>query len=105
MQFEIPIEKSLSSVQTVKIGATKDEGGTRTSTVTIGGATALNFHHFEGKMPYSPVIAMEVFDTPPPRYPATLLGYYGDVIDKPGVMAKKCVEEYGAQMISVRLDG
>jgi acetyl-CoA decarbonylase/synthase complex subunit delta len=105
MQFEIPIETWSSSIRTVKIGATSNEGGTRTSTVTIGGTSALNFHHFEGNMPHPPVIAMEVFDTPPPRYPATLLEYYGDVIDKPGEMAKRCVKEYSAQMISVRLDG
>jgi acetyl-CoA decarbonylase/synthase complex subunit delta len=34
-----------------------------------------------------------------------LLDFYGDVIDKPGEMASKCVREYGAELISVRLDG
>jgi len=105
MHFEIPKEKWAGSIRTVKIGATSSDGGTRTSTVTLGGASALHFHHFEGTMPHPPVIAMEIFDTPPPRYAATLLEYYGDAIDKPGDMAKRCVEEYGAQMISVRLDG
>jgi acetyl-CoA decarbonylase/synthase complex subunit delta len=31
--------------------------------------------------------------------------YYGDVIEKPGEMAKKCVDEYGAELIIVRLEG
>jgi len=105
MQFEIPKETWASSIRTVTIGATSNEGGTRTSRVTIGGAAAIQFHYFEGKLPHPPVIAMEVFDSPPSRYPATLLEYYGDVIDKPGEMARRCVEKYGAQMISVRLDG
>jgi acetyl-CoA decarbonylase/synthase complex subunit delta len=56
-------------------------------------------------MPHKPVIAMEVFDSPPKRYPAPLKKLYGTVLDKPGEMARKCVEEYGAQLISVRLDG
>jgi acetyl-CoA decarbonylase/synthase complex subunit delta len=48
---------------------------------------------------------MEVFDAPPKRYPRALLEYYGDVIDKPGDMAQRCVEEFGAEMISLRFDG
>jgi acetyl-CoA decarbonylase/synthase complex subunit delta len=50
-------------------------------------------------------MAMEVFDTVPSRFPAALMEIYRDVIDKPGEMAKKCVDEYGADMISIRLDG
>jgi acetyl-CoA decarbonylase/synthase complex subunit delta len=105
MSFEIPKEPSPGTIRTVKIGATSDEGGTRKSTVIIGGATALPFHFFEGNMPHKPAIAMEVFDSPPNRYPAVLRNIYNDVIDKPGEMAKKCVNEYGAQLISVRLEG
>ena len=104
MSFEIPKEPSKSEIRTVKIGATTNEGGTRTSMVTIGVATAMPFHFFEGIMPHRPAIAMEVFDSSPKRYPEPLLEFYGDVIDKPGEMAKRCVEEFGAEMISVRLD-
>jgi acetyl-CoA decarbonylase/synthase complex subunit delta len=105
MKFEIPKEPSQSAVRTVTIGATSAGGGTRANTVTIGGARAMPFHFFESEMPHRPVIAMEVFDTPPSRYPLPLLDFYGDVIDKPGEMARKCVQEYGAELISVRLDG
>ncbi len=105
MNFEIPKEPSQSNIRTVKIGATSEEGGTRTSTVTIGGTTALPYHAFEGEMPHAPAIAMEVFDTAPSRFPAALMDIYKDVIDKPGEMAKKCVDEYGADLISIRLDG
>jgi len=105
MNFQTPVESSVSAVRKVIIGATADEGGTRSSRVTIGGTNSLPFHFFEGEMPHPPVIAMEVFDTPPKRYPSDLQQIYADVLDKPGEMAKKCVEEYGAEMISVRLDG
>ncbi len=105
MSFEIPKEISNHPVRTVKIGATAAEGGTRKSTVTIGGATSMPFHSFEGRMPHPPVVAMEVFDTPPKRYPKGLMDVYGDVLDKPVEMAKRCVDQFGAEMISVRLDG
>jgi acetyl-CoA decarbonylase/synthase complex subunit delta len=105
MSFEIPKELSRSEIRMVKIGATAAEGGSRTSTVTIGGTNTLPFHWFEGEMPHRPVIAMEVFDSPPKRYPATLMEFYGDVIDKPAEMAKRCVQEFGAELISVRSDG
>jgi acetyl-CoA decarbonylase/synthase complex subunit delta len=48
---------------------------------------------------------MEVFDSPPAKWPVSLRDVYRDVIDKPGEMAKRCVEEYGAELISVRLEG
>jgi acetyl-CoA decarbonylase/synthase complex subunit delta len=39
-ELEIPVEKWSGAVRTVTLGATGD-GGTRTSTVTVGGETAL----------------------------------------------------------------
>lgn len=105
MTFEIPKETNAGKVVEVTIGATPEQGGTRSHTVTIGGSTALPFHFFEGDHPRRPVVAMEVFDKAPTKYIDSLLEYFGDVIDKPGEMAKKCVDEYGAELISVRLEG
>lgn len=105
MNFEIPKEKNTGKIVEVTIGATAEQGGTRSHTVTIGGSTALPFHFFEGEHPHRPVIAMEVFDKAPAKYPSSLMDYYRDVFDKPADMAKKCVEEYGAELISVRLEG
>ena len=105
MSFVIPKEPCAASVRTVTIGATAAEGGTRGRTVTIGGATSLPFHGFEGEMPFRPAVAMEVFDAPPARYPSALREFYADVMDRPGQMAKRCVEEFGADLISVRFDG
>ena len=105
MGFEIPVEKSSGKIAEVTIGATSEQGGSRSSTITIGGSTALPFLFFEGEHPNRPALAMEVFDKVPAKYPGPLLDYYADVIDKPADMAKKCVEQFGAELISVRLDG
>jgi len=105
MSFEIPKETNTGEVMEVKLGATSEQGGTRSHTVTLGGSTALPFHFFEGEHPHRPLIAMEVFDKVPAKYPDFLRGYYCEVIDKPADMAKKCVDEYGAELISVRLEG
>ncbi len=104
MAFEISTDSYAGKVMEVTLGATAEQGGTRSDVITIGGSQALPFHFFEGSFLHRPVIAMEVFDKMPAKYPAPLLEYYKDVIDKPGEMALKCVKEYGAEMISVRLE-
>ncbi|GAH39133.1 unnamed protein product, partial [marine sediment metagenome] len=105
MNIEIPKETSAGKIVEVTIGATSEQGGTRSRTITIGGSSALPFHFFEGEHPHRQVVAMEVFDKIPKKYPDSLMEYYRDVIDNPGEMAKRCVEEYGAELISVRLEG
>jgi acetyl-CoA decarbonylase/synthase complex subunit delta len=105
MAFEIPKESSPGAIREITLGATPEQGGTRSHTLTIGGASSLPFHFFEGGQPNRPLVAMEVFDRVPARYPDTLRACYGDLIDSPGEMAKKCVEEHGAELISVRLEG
>jgi acetyl-CoA decarbonylase/synthase complex subunit delta len=105
MSFEIPVEKNVGKIIEVTIGATPDQGGTRSHVVKIGGSTSMPFHFFEGSHPYPPLVAMEVFDKVPAKCPKFLLDYFSNVIDKPGEMAKKCVEEFGAELISIRLDG
>jgi acetyl-CoA decarbonylase/synthase complex subunit delta len=94
-----------NAINTVTLGATRDEGGTRTKKVTVGGATALPFHHFEGAMPHPPAIAMEVWDVAPQDWPDVLAEHFRDVWRDPGLWAKKCVEQYGADLICLRLAG
>lgn len=103
MAYQIPLEKWVSAVGTVTIGATSSQGGTRTSTVTVGGATTLPFLHEEGEMPNPPAIAMEVLDRKPEGMPAPMEEAFGDALAEPGAWAKKCVEEFGAEMICLRL--
>ena len=103
--FKIRQESSEVPIWTVKLGATKKEGGTRGRSYTIGGATCMPFHLWEGTMPNRPLIAMEVFDLVSPKYPISLKNIYGDLLANPVQMAKVCVEKYGADLISVRLEG
>jgi len=104
MAVNIVKEKILSQVGQIKLGATKEEGGTRAVTYTVGGDAALPFHHFEGKIANRPIVAMEVQDIEP-NWPDTVKKHFEGVLDKPGEWAKKCVDEYGADAIYVRLEG
>ncbi|MCU0286122.1 MAG: acetyl-CoA decarbonylase/synthase complex subunit delta [Acidobacteria bacterium] len=103
--FEIRKEANEVPIWTVKLGALKSGGGTRGKTYTIGGETCMPFHHWEGQMPHRPLVAMEVFDRVSEKYPPVLREIYGDLLADPVKMAQVCVEKYGADLISVRLDG
>ena len=103
--FNLPKDKAEVPVCTVKLGATRAEGGSRGRTYQIGGASCMPFHFWEGEMPNRPLVAMEVFDVVNPKYPEVLRKIYGNVLENPAEMAKVCVSKYGADLISVRLDG
>jgi len=92
-------------INAMTIGAAGEEGGTRTSTITIGGETTIPFYHFEGEMPNSPVVAMEVWDIVPTEWPDPVREPFADVMADPGAWAKRCVDEYGADLICLRLKG
>ncbi|HZK52669.1 MAG TPA: acetyl-CoA decarbonylase/synthase complex subunit delta [Desulfosporosinus sp.] len=104
MSVTIVKERNASKVGEVVLGATSDQGGTRTSTVTIGGDSALPFLHFEGKFPNRPAIAMEVNDIVP-AWNETIKKQYGDVFSNPGAWAKQCVDDFGADLIYLKLLG
>ncbi|MCX6983750.1 MAG: acetyl-CoA decarbonylase/synthase complex subunit alpha/beta, partial [Lentisphaerae bacterium] len=103
--FKIKKDKCEFPVWTVKLGATKKEGGTRGKTLSVGGASCMPFHLWEGEMPNRPLVAMEVFDVVSEKYPQNLRRIYGDLLSSPAKMAKACVEKFGADLISVRLEG
>jgi acetyl-CoA decarbonylase/synthase complex subunit delta len=103
--FNIRKEKCEVPIWTVKLGATKKEGGTRAHILTVGGETCMPFHLWEGEMPNRPLVAMEVFDVVSEKYPPVLRKIYGELLNDPPQMAKVCVEKYGADLISVRLEG
>jgi acetyl-CoA decarbonylase/synthase, CODH/ACS complex subunit delta len=101
---EIPKEKWTAAIRQVTLGATAAEGGTRTKTVTVGGETMLPFLHFEGEMPNTPLIAIEIQDRAPADWAPMLLKAWGDVVKDPAAWAKKA-EEYGADLLLLRLRG
>ncbi len=97
-------EKWVAKINEVTIGAGKDEGGTRGKTITVGGQTTLPFLNFEGEIPNKPVIAGYVADTPP-GWPEVLTGAIGQEINSPVEWAQKCVQEYGVDLISLKMVG
>jgi len=95
-------EKWSGQINPVTIGATKAEGGTRGSTVTVGGQTGIPFLSFEGETPHTPVIALDVLDKQPADWPKPLEEVYGDAWSDPAGWAVK-VKELGADLVNLRL--
>jgi acetyl-CoA decarbonylase/synthase complex subunit delta len=71
--------------------------------VTVGGEACYPFYNFEGDMPYKPVVAMEVWDIEPDEWPEAALSHFKDVLSDPAAWAKKCVDEFGAELIVLQL--
>ncbi|MBD3871957.1 MAG: CO dehydrogenase/CO-methylating acetyl-CoA synthase complex subunit beta [Acidobacteria bacterium] len=103
--FEITKERCEQPVWTVALGAGPGEGGTRGTVLKVGGATAMPFHLWEGEMPHRPLVALEVFDVVSEKHPPALRQIFGHLLEDPPEMARTCVERYGADLISVRLEG
>lgn len=102
MPIEIPKDKWPGEVRVVTIGATAADGGTRTSTVTVGGEKALPFMHFEAEMPHKPVVAIEIKDRQPDDWSSLLLDEWGEAMESPGAWAK-AAEAAGADMLQLSL--
>ena len=102
MPIEIPKDKWPGSIKTVTIGATAAEGGTRTSTVTLGGQTTLPYLQFEAPTPNKPVIAIEIKSRKPEDWSPLLSEVWGDAMENPAQWARKA-EEAGADLIVLAL--
>ncbi len=103
MPIQLPQEKWGGKVREITLGATKAEGGTRSRTVTVGGETTLPFLHFEGQIPHTPVVAVEVKSRRPDDWSPLLLEAWGDVAGDPAAWAK-AAEDAGADLILLTLD-
>ncbi|MBN1353082.1 MAG: acetyl-CoA decarbonylase/synthase complex subunit delta [Candidatus Omnitrophica bacterium] len=103
--MEMLKENWTGKINEVTIGATKEEGGTRSSKVTVGGENTLPYLFKEGAMPNSPVIAMEILDTEPTDWPETLKKPFADVLKDPVKWAVKCQDACNASIICVKLQG
>jgi len=94
--FEIPKVAYTGLIKKVTLGKGP-------KAVTVGGETSYPFHLFEGEMPHPPRIAMEVYDSPPEDWPEAALEPFKDVVNDPVAWAKKCVQSYGAELITLQL--
>jgi acetyl-CoA decarbonylase/synthase complex subunit delta len=100
--LDLPREKWTGTVREVTLGATADQGGTRTKTVTVGGESTLPFLTFEGQIPNPPAIALEVQDRYPDDWSPVLRDLWGDVLNDPAAWAEQA-EELGADLIALKL--
>lgn len=74
--------------------------------VKIGGKTAFPFHTFEGEMPHPPKVAMEIWEKDPSAdWSEAAKAPFKDVLGDPAAWAKKCVQEYGAEILVVQTKG
>ncbi|MEJ2284102.1 MAG: acetyl-CoA decarbonylase/synthase complex subunit delta [Desulfobacterales bacterium] len=96
MAFEFFKESYTGSIKEITLG--KGDNA-----VTVGGEACYPFYQFEGAMPNKPKIAMEIWDMEPDEWPEAALSPFKDVVSDPAAWAKKCVEEYGAEMIVLQL--
>jgi len=96
MAFEIPKTKYSGQIREITLG----KGD---KAVTVGGESCYPFYLFEGDMPHLPRIAMEVYDCPPEEWAPAALEPFAGVTGDPVAWAKKCIEDYGAEMICLQL--
>jgi len=88
-------------VTPLEIGATQENGGTRSHSLTIGGAETLPFLDFEGHTGFPPALAMEVWDMKPPEWRDVLSDAFGSVLEQPVDWAQFAMQR-GAEAICLR---
>lgn len=105
MAIDLILDKWSGQINITKIGATKDEGGTRKKVISVGGQKSLAYLFKEGQIPYAPVIAQEVWDVEPDDWPDVLTEPFKDVLSDPLTWAEKAVKEYKVDLICLKLQG
>jgi acetyl-CoA decarbonylase/synthase complex subunit delta len=96
MKYEPPLENISVNIRETVLGQGE-------KAFKIGGENTLPFHSFEGSLPNSAGLALEVLDTQPDNWAPSVLEPFEDVVSDPVKWAKKCVEVFGAEMLCLRL--
>jgi acetyl-CoA decarbonylase/synthase complex subunit delta len=97
LAFEIPVQPYSGKIGETTLGV--GDGA-----VKLGGGDSYPFHLFEGNMPNAPKIAMEVWDyDPSEEWPEAAVAPFKDVIGSPEAWAKKCVDDFGADLVVLQL--
>ena len=97
MGFEVPKRDYSGAIKEVELGKGEKK-------VMVGGEKAYPFYSFESEVPNPPRIAMEVYDMAPQGWVEACLEPFKDVVDDPLKWAKKCIDEYKAELICLRLE-
>jgi acetyl-CoA decarbonylase/synthase complex subunit delta len=95
-------ERYSGKVNAVTIGATEQEGGTRSRTVTIGGESGLPMLDFEAEYPNPPAFALELTNAGVDDWHEEARKHVADLADDLGKWAAQC-EEWGADLLYLHL--
>ncbi|MBU4390872.1 MAG: hypothetical protein KJ920_00270, partial [Actinobacteria bacterium] len=90
----MPKETTDSRIREVTLGTTD---------VKVGGENVMPFCLFEGEMPNRPLIAVEVYDDNPQEWSPVVAQPLADVLADPVAWARKAQDEWGADIIALRL--
>lgn len=96
MSFQAPLEQYSGKIREVKIGVNDAQ-------LIAGGESTLPFYDFEGEIPHKPLIAMEVYDVEPQGWVDSLEKALSDVWNNPVLWAKKCQNDFNADLICLQL--
>jgi len=99
---EIAREKWTGSVREVTLGATSADGGSRTSSVLVGGESTMPFLTVDGEVPNKPVVAIEILDRKPDDWSPLLAQAWGDAMEDPASWAR-AAEKAGADVLLLQL--
>jgi acetyl-CoA decarbonylase/synthase complex subunit delta len=99
----IPLGNYSGEIVEVKLGATKSEGGTRSTSYTIGGQKAPAFYNFQAPPKNKPIIALDVFDWPKVSLSKAVKMHFREVLEDTGEWARICVDKFGAEMVNLHL--
>jgi acetyl-CoA decarbonylase/synthase complex subunit delta len=102
MPIEIPKDKWPGTINSVTLGATSEEGGTRARPITIGGQPTMPYLNFEAPAPNKPVLAIEIKSRPPDDWSPLLLEAWGDATNHPAEWAKAATDA-GADLVVLAL--
>lgn len=95
---ELPKVKYSGRIREVKIGKPGTE-------MTVGGETGYSFYSFEGKTPNPPKFALQVLDIEPEEWAEEAKAPFKGVLGDPVAWAKKCVDDYKADIVCLWLTG
>jgi CO dehydrogenase/acetyl-CoA synthase delta subunit len=98
MAFEFPKDSYSGKIVEVTLGA-----GSKAK--KVGGSAAMPLCTFEGSFPNRPLVAMEVYDSvgATETWPEAAKAPFADVLSDPLAWAKKCLDQYGADLICLQL--
>ena len=98
MPFTVPKEIYNGKINQLEVGQEQHKA-------ILGGEEVLPFLSFEGKVPLLIPLALEIQDREPTDWAPSLTDSYTGVMNNPVEWAKRCQDQYKADMICLRLAG